>query len=186
MGAAERLPTGIIGGGILGLAIGYVLTKRYPGLEVVVFEKEDRVATHQTGHNSGVVHAGIYYAPGSLKALLCARGRQLLREYCEERGLPFETVGKLVIAVDESELDRIDALERTATQNDVPGLRRVGRDEIREIEPHAVGLTALHSPETAITDIVAVANALAADLRAAGGRILLTTEVNQIERRAGS
>jgi L-2-hydroxyglutarate oxidase LhgO len=174
-----------VGGGILGLAIGRELTRRFPDLEVVVFEKEDRVASHQTGHNSGVVHAGIYYKPGSLKAILCARGRQMLREYCEERGLPFDKVGKLVVAVDESELGRIDALESTATDNNVPGLRRIGSDEIRDIEPHAVGLTALHSPDTAITDFVAVAEAMADDLRAAGGRVLLSTEVQNIERRSG-
>src|SRR5690606_3465007 len=136
---------GVIGGGILGLAIARELALRYPGQEVVVFEKEDRVAVHQTGHNSGVVHAGIYYTPGSLKAQLCTRGRLMMRDFCAERGLPYEECGKLVVAVDESELGRLDALEEKATANGVPGLRRLEGDQIREIEPHGAGLAALHS-----------------------------------------
>jgi L-2-hydroxyglutarate oxidase LhgO len=155
----SELPVGIVGGGIVGLAIGRELSQRYPGLTVHVFEKQDRLAGHQTGHNSGVVHAGIYYKPGSLKAQLCTRGRELLREFCRERGLPYDECGKLVVAVDDSELGRLDALERTATENGVPGLRRVDAATITDIEPHAVGLAALHSPATAITDFVAVARA---------------------------
>ena len=113
---------------------------------------EDRVAVHQTGHNSGVVHAGIYYQPGSLKAQLCSRGGALLREYCAERALPYDECGKLVVAVEESELGRLDALEAKAQRNGVPGLRRVAGSGITEVEPHAAGLVALHSPATAITD----------------------------------
>lgn len=174
---AERLPVGVVGGGIVGLAVARELTRRYEEIQVVVFEKEDRLAAHQTGHNSGVVHAGIYYKAGSLKAELCTRGRILLREFCDERGLPYEECGKLVVAVDESEIGRLDRLEGTARENGVPGLRRVGRDEIREVEPHAAGLSALHSPGTAITDFVAVAQAYADDIESAGGRILLSTPV---------
>jgi L-2-hydroxyglutarate oxidase LhgO len=180
------LAVGVVGGGILGLAVGRELTRRYPGIEVVVFEKEDRLAVHQTGHNSGVVHAGIYYKPGSLKAQLCTRGRTLLREYCAERGVAFEECGKLVVAVDESEMGRLNNLEKTATENKVPGLRRVDAAEITEIEPHGSGLAALHSPKTAITDYVAVANAYADDVRAAGGRILLSSAVTEIQRAAGA
>ncbi len=176
---------GIVGGGIVGLAVGRELTRRYPGVEVVVFEKEDRLAAHQTGHNSGVVHAGIYYRPGSLKAELCARGRSLLREYCIDRGLPYEACGKLVVAVSESELGRFDALEATARENDVPGLRRVSGAGIAELEPHAAGLVALHSPETAITDYAAVAAAFAADIERAGGRVELSTAVTGVRHRAG-
>lgn len=180
------LPLGVVGGGIVGLAIARELTRRFPGREVVVLEKEDRLAAHQTGHNSGVVHAGIYYKPGSLKAQLCTRGRTMLRELCRERGLPYEECGKLVVAVDESELGRLDALERTARENQVPGLRRVDAREITEIEPHGAGVAALHSPATAITDFVAVARALGDDIVSAGGRILLSSPVTEIRRRDGA
>ncbi len=176
---------GIIGGGIVGLGIGRELALRRPGTRIVVFEKENQLASHQTGHNSGVVHAGIYYKPGSLKAELCTRGRAMIKEYCAERGLPYEECGKLVVAVEESELGRLAALEVTATQNGVPGLRRVDGQGITEVEPHAVGLAALHSPATAITDFAAIARSYAADLQAAGGRILLSTEVTGIASRAG-
>src|SRR4051795_3667335 len=176
---------GIVGGGILGLAVGRELVRRRPGTRVVVFEKEDRVAVHQTGHNSGVVHAGLYYKPGSLKAELCAKGRVLIREYCAEHGLPYDQCGKLVVAIEESELGRFDALERTATANGVPALRRVDPAEIREIEPHATGLVALHSPETAITDFVAIARTVAGEIEAAGGEVRLSIEVTGIERTTG-
>ncbi len=178
-------PVGIIGGGIVGLAIARALTRRFPGRQVVVFEKEDRLAAHQTGHNSGVVHAGIYYAPGSLKATLCTRGRHLLRDFCAERGLPYDECGKLVVAVDDDELDRLDQLEHRSRRNGVPGLRRVDGTGIREVEPHAVGLSALHSPETAITDYVAIAEAMADDVVDAGGRVLVGTPVIGIRRHDG-
>jgi L-2-hydroxyglutarate oxidase LhgO len=173
---------GIVGGGIVGLAIGRELARTRPGLRVVVLEKEDRVGAHQTGHNSGVVHAGIYYRPGSLKAELCTRGRHLLRDYCAEHRLPYDECGKLVVAVDAAELGRLDALERTARQNGVPGLRRVDAAAIAEIEPHTVGRAALHSPATAITDFVAVAEALADDIRTSGGEVLLSTPATGIRR----
>lgn len=176
---------GIVGGGIVGLAVGRELTIRRPGLKVVVFEKEDGLARHQTGHNSGVVHAGIYYKPGSLKAQLCTRGRSMLREYCADRNLPYVECGKLVVAVDGAEMPRLDRLEETARENEVPGLRRLGPEEIVEIEPGAAGLSALHSPATAITDFVAVAHAMAGDIESAGGSILLSTPVTGIDRRGG-
>jgi L-2-hydroxyglutarate oxidase len=166
----------VVGGGILGLAVARELSRRRDG-DVVVLEKEDRLAAHQTGHNSGVVHAGLYYRPGSLKAQLCTRGRDLLREHCVEQGLPYGAVGKLVVAVRAEELTRLDAVERTATENRVPGLRRLDRDGLREIEPHADGLRALHSPATAITDFAAVARSFATELASAGGRVRLRTEV---------
>lgn len=178
--------TVVVGGGIVGLAVGRELTRRRPGLEVVVLEKEDRLAAHQTGHNSGVVHAGIYYRPGSLKAQLCTRGRDDLREYCSERGLPYIESGKLVVAVRDGELDRLDALERTAAENDVPGLKRLSTSEIREIEPYARGLAALHSPRTAITDFVAVAQSYARDIETAGGAIRLGTAVLGMRHLAGT
>ncbi|MGW0179791.1 L-2-hydroxyglutarate oxidase [Nocardia sp. NPDC003345] len=170
----------IVGAGIVGLAIGRELARRRPGDRIVVLEKEDRVAAHQTGHNSGVVHAGIYYQPGSLKASLCARGRSLLREYCVDRGLPYDECGKLVIAVDEAELPRLEALEARAGENSVPGLRRVGRSGIREIEPFAEGIAALYSPRTAITDFGRIAESFAADLRSSGGEVRLSSTVDAI------
>jgi (S)-2-hydroxyglutarate dehydrogenase len=173
---------GVVGGGIVGLAVARELTRRQPGTKVVVLEKEDHVAAHQTGHNSGVVHAGIYYRPGSLKAELCTRGRVLLRDYCAEHDLPYDECGKLVVAVDPGEMGRFGALERTATENGVPGLRRIRAEEIAEIEPHAAGLAALHSPHTAITDYPAIARQLARDVEAAGGAVLLSTTVTHVAR----
>ena len=176
---------GVVGGGIVGLAVARELIRRRPGARVVVLEKEDRLAAHQTGRNSGVVHAGLYYKPGSLKAELCTRGRALLRDYCAEHRLPYDECGKLVVAVDTDELARFDALEQTARRNAVPGLRRVEAAGIADIEPHAAGVAALHSPRTAITDYVAVAERMAADVEDAGGRILLSTAVTGVRRTRG-
>ncbi len=173
---------GVVGGGILGLAIAREVVRRRPGTHVVVLEKEDRLAAHQTGHNSGVVHAGIYYRPGSLKAELCTRGRGLLEDFCAEHAIAYVACGKLVVAVDPAEMGRFDALERTATENSVPGLRRLGPEEIREVEPYAVGLAALHSPATAITDYVAVTRAMADEVEAAGGEVRLGARVVGIRR----
>ena len=176
---AEQV-VGVVGAGIVGLAIGREIAHRRPGTRVVVVDKEHTVAAHQTGHNSGVVHAGIYYRPGSLKATLCARGRAMLREYCAERKLPFDECGKLVVAVTGEDLDRMAALAARAGDNHVPGLRRISAAEIREREPHATGLAALHSPRTAITDFAAVAECFAADIVAAGGEVRLGFPVTGI------
>ena len=168
---------GVIGAGIVGLAVARELTRHG---EVTVLDKEDRVGAHQTSHNSGVVHAGLYYAPGSLKAELCARGRVLLAAYCRERGLPFETCGKLVVARDGAEAERLAEIERRAIANRVPGLRRLDAEGIRSVEPYARGVAALHSPETAITDFGAVARSYAQDVRDAGGVVRLNHEVTGI------
>ena len=176
---------GIVGGGIIGLAVGREILRRRPGTRVTVLEKEDRLAAHQTGHNSGVVHAGIYYKPGSLKAQLCTRGRALLEEYVEQHAIPYRRCGKLVVAVDPAEMQRFDALEKTATENGVPGLRRLQGAEITEVEPHAFGIAALHSPATGIVDYVAVAERLAAEIREGGGEVLLGAEVTAVERVPG-
>jgi L-2-hydroxyglutarate oxidase LhgO len=149
-------------------------------------EKEDRVAAHQTGHNSGVVHAGIYYPPGSLKARLCTRGGAMLREYCAGRGLPYDECGKLVVALTGEDVARLDGLAARAGTNAVPGLRRVGPAEIREIEPHATGLAALHSPRTAITDYTRIAEAFADDIVAAGGEVRLSFPVTRVTRLASA
>jgi 2-hydroxyglutarate dehydrogenase len=136
-----------------------------------VLEREDEIAQHQTGRNSGVVHAGIYYAPGSLKARLCVEGARALYEYCEQRGVPFERRGKLIVARNSGELPALDELERRGRENGVPGLRRLDAPGLREIEPHATGVAALHSPATGVVDFAEVARALAGDLEAAGGRV---------------
>ncbi|MDH2412895.1 L-2-hydroxyglutarate oxidase [Nocardioides sp. CER19] len=176
---------GIVGGGIIGLAVGRELVRRRPGTRVLVLEKEDRLAAHQTGHNSGVVHAGIYYRPGSLKAQLCTRGRGLLEEYVAQHAIPYRRCGKLVVAVDPAEMPRFDALEKTARENGVPGLRRLQGAEITEVEPHAFGIAALHSPATGIVDYPAVAETLAQEIRAAYGEVLLGAEVTAVDRVAG-
>jgi L-2-hydroxyglutarate oxidase LhgO len=151
-----------------------------PGAAVTVIEKEDVLARHQTGHNSGVVHAGLYYEPDSLKARLCRRGGALLKQFCIERGLTFEACGKVVVATDERELARLDRLEERAAANRVPGLRRLGPTELRELEPHVAGIEALHSPETAIVDFAAVARAMASDVADGGGSLRLATSVARV------
>jgi (S)-2-hydroxyglutarate dehydrogenase len=177
----ERCDIAVVGGGILGLAVARELTVRQPGWSVCVFEKEKRLGTHQTGHNSGVVHAGIYYAPGSLKAQLCVEGAARLYEYCDGRGIPYEKCGKLIVATDSAELPGLEELERRGRANGVVGLRRVDADGIREIEPHAGGVAGLHSPNTGIVDFGAVAAAYAQDLLAAGGSLALGCEVRGLE-----
>ncbi len=159
----------IVGGGILGMAVARELLSRRPGARLCVLEGEDRIGRHQTGRSSGVIHAGIYYEPGSLKARLCVEGAAALYAYCDERGIPYEKSGKLVLAVDEGELGRLDELERRGHANAVPDLRRLGAEEIAAVEPHARGVAALHSPATGVVDFVAVAEAYAEDVRGAGG-----------------
>ncbi len=154
----------IVGAGIIGLATARELRHRHPGAAVTVVDKEAAVGRHQTSHNSGVVHAGLYYAPGSLKAQLCTRGRQLLREFCEARGVPYEECGKLVVASTSDELPALRQIEGRAEANGVPGLRWLTGAELNEIEPHAAGVAALHSPRTAIVDFPKVAEAMAAEL----------------------
>jgi L-2-hydroxyglutarate oxidase len=174
----------VVGGGILGLAVARELTRRQPGTSVCVFEKEERPGTHQTGHNSGVVHAGIYYEPGSLKAQLCVEGAARLYEYCDGRGIPYERCGKVIVATDRSELPGLDELERRARANGVRGLRRLDPAAIRELEPHVSGIAGLHSPPTGIVDFQRVAAAFAEDLREAGGTIVTGCEVTGLS--AGS
>jgi (S)-2-hydroxyglutarate dehydrogenase len=175
----------VVGAGIVGLALARELQRRDPGARVAVLEREDAVGAHQTSHNSGVVHAGIYYAPGSLKARLCVEGARALGAYCEERGIPLRRCGKLVVATRADELPRLDELERRARANGVPGVRRLSGAQLAEVEPHARGLAALHSPATAVVDFAAVARALAEDVRAAGGLLVHGAEVTRVERAGG-
>ncbi|MBL8929647.1 MAG: L-2-hydroxyglutarate oxidase [Kineosporiaceae bacterium] len=181
--STERI--GLIGAGIVGLAVARRLTQLMPDAQVTVLDKESRIAAHQTGHNSGVVHAGLYYAPGSLKATLCHRGMAMLREYCAEKALPYDECGKLVVAVDDSERPALERIRQRATENGVAGLRSLDAAGIRELEPHAAGVEALHSPHTAITDFVAVTEAYADDVVKAGGSVRLSTPVSRIVQRAG-
>jgi L-2-hydroxyglutarate oxidase len=176
----------VIGGGILGLAVARELLARHPGASLCVLERENRLAAHQTSHSSGVIHAGIYYAPGSLKARLCVEGARLLYAYCDERGIEVRRSGKLIIATGESELDRLDELERRGLANEVRGLRRVGPDGIAEIEPHARGIAALQSPATGVVDFARVADAFAKDVEAAGGTVATGCEVRGLIPHAGA
>lgn len=172
----------VVGGGILGLATARLLTTSEPGAEVVVLERESSLAQHQTGHNSGVVHAGIYYAPGSLKARLCRRGLGLLRAFCTERGVPYDACGKVVVAVDEREVEPLRRLQERATTNGVPGLKWLEGSELAAVEPYVRGAAGLHSPETAIADFAAVARAFASDVSAAGGEIRTGAAVARVNQ----
>jgi L-2-hydroxyglutarate oxidase LhgO len=169
---------GIVGAGIVGLAVARKLAMA--GVPVVVFEKEAEVASHQTGHNSGVVHAGIYYPPGSAKARMTRRGVALLREYCADRGLAYDERGKLVVARDEAETVKLRELERRSLANGVPGVRWLSGAELRELEPDVAGVAALLSPSTAIVDYPAIARSFAADVTAAGGEVLTGTPVTAL------
>ena len=173
----------VIGGGIVGLAVARALALR--GMKVVVLEREDRLGAHQTTHNSGVIHAGIYYTPGSLKARLCVDGAAALYDYCAGKGITTERCGKLVVAVDERELERLDELERRARANGVQDLARLGPEEIAAVEPAAVGASALHSPNTGMVDFGAVAAAYADDVRAHGGEIHFGAAVSAIVEHEG-
>ena len=174
----------VVGAGILGLATAREILTRRPGLDLIVLEQEPAIAQHQTGHNSGVVHTGIYYAPGSLKARLCRAGSGMLLEFCAEHRIPVERCGKLLIATTAAELPRLEELFRRGTSNGVPDLEQVPADGIREIEPHAAGLRAIHSPHTAIVDFSAVAQALAAEVHRLGGTVLTSAPVRSIRRTA--
>jgi L-2-hydroxyglutarate oxidase LhgO len=179
----RRADVAIVGGGIVGLATAYRLLERRPDLRLIVLEREGRLASHQTGHNSGVIHGGLYYTPGSLKARLCREGRAALEAFVTERGIPFDRCGKLVVALDDAELPRFEQLRKRAEANGVEGLEVVGPERIREIEPHAAGIRALWSPATAIVDFGRVALAIADDVRARGGTIETGREVRSIQER---
>lgn len=169
-----------MGAGILGLALARELGRRHPGLPVTVVEKEREVAAHQSGHNSCVVHAGLYYEPGSLKATLCRRGGSMLREYCSEHGIRYDELGKVVVASSEAELPALRRIGDRAERNGVPGLRFVDAAGLRELEPWAVGVAALHSPHTATVDFPSVCRRLADDVRDGGGEVLLGQEVEGV------
>ena len=184
--APARCDLAVVGGGIVGLAVARELTRRHPRKSVCVLEREPSIGAHQTGHNSGVIHAGVYYAPGSLKARLCVEGARELYEYCESRGIASEACGKVIVATDTGELDRLEELERRGRANGVSGLRRIDAREIEALEPHARGIAGLHSPGTGIVDFGAVARAYAQDVLDAGGAVVTGCGVEGVEPRGAA
>jgi (S)-2-hydroxyglutarate dehydrogenase len=184
-GTPSEVDFAVVGGGILGLAVARELAARWPDHRVAVLERDAEVGTGQTGTNSGVIHAGIYYKPGSLKARLCVTGARELYAYCERHAIPHERCGKLIIARDEDELERLDELERRGRENGVSGLRRLDGEQLRAVEPHARGVAALDSPNTGIVDFAAVARSLAAGLRDRDAEVVTGCAVETVRSAAG-
>lgn len=175
----------VVGAGLVGLATARALLAHHPHLRLAVVEKEAHVGAHQSGHNSGVLHSGVYYAPGSLKARFCVEGKKAVEEFAERHFIPYERCGKLIVAIRPDELGRLAALKHRAVANGVPGIREIGPSELREIEPHAAGIRALHVPGTGIIDFGRVAEAFADDVVAAGGELLLGRRVTGVVRSRG-
>ena len=180
---SDRFDVVVVGGGIVGLSTAHQLLLRRPDLRLAVLEKEQELAAHQSGHNWGVLHSGLYYRPGSLKARLCRDGKAEVERFADEHGIPYEHCGKVVVALDESELPRLADLERRGAENGVEGLRAIGGDELRELEPHMAGIRALHSPGTGVIDFRRVAAAYGDEVRARGGEILTGREVTAVRTR---
>jgi (S)-2-hydroxyglutarate dehydrogenase len=176
----------IIGAGIVGLAAAREILSRRPGTSLVVLDKESEIGRHQTGHNSGVIHSGIYYAPGSVKAKACVAGAASIKRYAEEHSIPFEECGKVIVATSVDELPRLHALYQRGVANGVPGLERIGAERIRELEPHCVGIAGLWSPKTGVIDFGRIAASYADDVRKAGGTISVDREVIDIRHTSGS
>jgi len=183
--ADDRHDTIVVGAGILGLAVARELLARRPGERVLVLEREAAPAAHQSSHNSGVIHGGIYYAPGSLKARLCVEGAARLYAYCEANAIEVRRIGQLIVALTPDERPALDELERRARANGVPGVRRLDAAGLRAVEPHAAGIAALHSPATGIVDFAAVCRRLTADVLAAGGELRADTEVGAVATTTG-
>jgi L-2-hydroxyglutarate oxidase LhgO len=177
---AETFDLTIIGGGIIGLASALATVQRYPKLKLLILEKEERLATHQTGHNSGVIHSGIYYKPGSLKAQTCVSGAKALVTFCEQHDIPYERCGKVVVATSADELPRLEELFHRGTANGVAGLEMIGPERLREIEPHATGIKALYVPTTGIIDFPRVARTYAKLVQEHGGEIRIRHQVQKI------
>lgn len=175
----------IVGGGIVGLATACALLARRPGLSVLLIEKEERLAQHQTSHSSGVIHSGLYYRPGSLKARMTAAGARALVEFCKDNGIPFERCGKVVVATEPAELERLAALHERGLANGVEGIERIGPERLREIEPHAVGLEALWVPSSGIVDYTVVAERYGAIVKEKGGVVELGCRFDGARRDGG-
>jgi L-2-hydroxyglutarate oxidase LhgO len=180
----SRYKVVIIGGGVVGLGVALEITRRFPRLRLLVLEKEDRVARHQSGHNSGVIHSGIYYKPGSLKARLCVAGAAAMVEFCREHGIAHKVCGKVIVATHADELPRLEELHRRGEANGLAGLRMIGPEELREIEPHARGLQALVVPSTGVTDYAKVCEKYAELISAAGATVLTSAAATGIRRSA--
>lgn len=172
----------IIGGGIVGCATALTIVEREPGLKITLLEKETQLATHQTGHNSGVIHAGLYYRPGSLKAVTCTTGREALYRFCAEHGIAHQRCGKVVVAVDEAELPALEELERRGHANGLDGLQRLTATGLREREPHVRGTAGLFVPQTGIVDFVGAARRMAELFQSRGGLVQLGSPVTHIRR----
>ncbi len=175
----------VVGAGIVGLATAYKLLQARPDIDIAIVDKEDRVAAHQTGHNSGVLHSGVYYRPGSLKARLCRQGKAELEEFAATHGVPVERCGKLIVATHAGEFDRLAALKEGAEANGVAGATLLGPAGLRDVEPHAAGARALHVPETAVVDFERIAQALAGEVVERGGTLLLGQPVEGLGSRNG-
>lgn len=175
----------VIGAGIVGLATAREALRRRPGISVLVLEKADDVASAQTGHNSGVIHAGLYYAPGSLKARLCRAGEKATKDFCDEHGIRYETVGKLVVATDDVEIQRMKALAERAAENGIK-VEHINGDRLAEMEPNVRGREALISPATGIVDFRDVAHAMARDIEQMGGSVITRSQVRSIDERSGA
>ena len=180
---ASHYDLAIVGAGIVGLATAREFLLRQPALRVIVLEKEPTIASQQSGHNSGVIHSGIYYAPGSLKARACVEGHQALLAFCREQGIPFELFGKVIVALDESELPRLEDLYQRGIKNGVQGLEFIEPERLRELEPYAAGIKAIHSPNTGIIDYAQVAQAYARQVQEHGGEIVTGCEVTALTTR---
>ena len=172
----------VVGAGIVGLATAFRILERHPGLRLAVLEKEHQVASQQTGHNSGVIHSGIYYAPGSVKARTCVAGSRAMVRFCDEHAIRYERCGKVIVARDESELGRLQVLFDRGTANGVEGLEMLGPDRIRELEPYAVGVQGIHVPSTGIVDFAEVAAALVDEIQRRGGEIHLQHAAEGLSR----
>ncbi|MDJ0764970.1 MAG: L-2-hydroxyglutarate oxidase [Myxococcota bacterium] len=184
MSNSKQFDVAVIGGGIIGTSTAMALSETL-NCSVVLLESEDRLAAHQTGNNSGVIHSGLYYTPGSLKARNCTEGREALYRFCEAHGIAHERCGKIVVATHQDELERLDRLAKRGAANGLTGLRKIGPDEIRALEPHIAGIAGLHIPETGIVDFPGVTAAYARVFEAAGGEIRLSARVHGFARETG-
>src|SRR5580698_8468475 len=172
----------IIGGGIVGLATGLEFTRRFPGISLAIIEKEPALSRHQTSHNSGVIHSGIYYKPGSLKARLCVEGANALVHFCQEHGVPYDICGKVIVATSKDEIPRLEELYARGQRNGLQGLRMLNGEEIREIEPHAAGIQGIHVPSTGIVDYARVSEEYGEIIATRGGVIYFSHEVTGLKR----
>ncbi|HEX9131071.1 MAG TPA: L-2-hydroxyglutarate oxidase, partial [Ktedonobacteraceae bacterium] len=178
--SSHRYDVAIVGGGIVGLATAREMLMRQPNLRVVVLEKEPVLAGQQSGHNSGVIHSGIYYTPGSLKARACVAGHRAMLAFCQDQEIPFELCGKVIVALDEKELPRLEELYRRGIANGVQGLEMIGPERLRELEPYTAGIKAIYSPQTGIIDFVKVAHAYAHNIQQRGGEIITGCKVTTL------